>query len=256
MPRTARKKSESNIYHVMIRGINKQKIFEDDGDHYRFLQILAKYRKETAYQIYAYCLMGNHVHLLIKEGNETISTTMKRLGTSYVYWYNWQYSRVGPLFQDRFRSEPVEDDSYFLTALRYIHQNPLQAGLVVSLDDYKWSSYREYFVQAEIVDVDFPLAMFDKDRGKALDMFKKFNLEVNNDQCLDLNDDEEERKTTSDKELKKMVLNEFGIELANLHQVHKDTQQEVLGYLKGLNSSSLRQLSRLTGITVGKIKRV
>jgi len=81
MPRTARKKSESNIYHVMIRGINKQKIFEDDGDHYRFLQILAKYRKETAYQIYAYCLMGNHVHLLIKEGNETISTTMKRLGT-------------------------------------------------------------------------------------------------------------------------------------------------------------------------------
>jgi len=77
--------------------------------------------------------MGNHVHLLIKEGKEVLSNTMKRIGASYVHWYNWQYNRKGHLFQDRYKSEAVEDDAYFLTVLRYIHQNPLKAGLPIIL---------------------------------------------------------------------------------------------------------------------------
>ncbi|MEA1940139.1 MAG: transposase [Candidatus Caldatribacteriota bacterium] len=77
----------------MIRGINQQEIFTDDGDYEKFLDILATYRKKIEYEIYAYCLMGNHVHLLIKEGKEAFSNTMKRIGTSYVYWYNWSSYR-------------------------------------------------------------------------------------------------------------------------------------------------------------------
>ena len=85
--------------------------------------------------------MGNHVHLLLKEASETIGNIMKRIASSYVYHYNHKYDRVGHLFQERFKSQPVNDFSYFITLLRYIHQNPLKAMLVDSIDEYEWSSW-------------------------------------------------------------------------------------------------------------------
>jgi hypothetical protein len=177
---------------------------------------------------------------------------MKRIGTSYVCWYNWQYNRKGHLFQDRFKSEAVEDDAYFLTVLRYIHQNPLKAGLVDNIDSYKWSSYQEYISKTKIVNVDFVLALFDKEKDKAIEKFKRFNKESNNDQCLEVI---EKRKTISDKKIRKLMLKKFDIELALLHNEQVKNQTEVLKFLKKLDGSSLRQLSRLTGFTVNKIFR-
>jgi REP element-mobilizing transposase RayT len=89
---------------------------------------LGTYKAEFNCQICAYCLMKNHVHLLIRIGQEDLQHFMRKVGAKYVYWYNWKYDRVGGLFQDRYKSEPVEDDGYFLTVLRYIHQNPVKAG--------------------------------------------------------------------------------------------------------------------------------
>jgi len=182
MPRVSRKKSQSKIYHIMLRGINQQSIFEDDGDYDKFMDILSTYKRDIGYEIYAYCLMGNHVHLLMKEGKEEISNTMKRIGTSYVHWYNWQYDRKGHLFQDRFKSEAVENDTYLLTALRYVHQNPVKAGLAKNGADYKWSSYMEYIGKEEITDTGFILEMFDTNRDKAIQKFIKFNNEISDDQ--------------------------------------------------------------------------
>ena len=88
--------------------------------------------------------MSNHIHLLVQEREENISDAMKRVGVIYAQYFNKKYQRSGHLFQDRFRSEPVESAEYFLTLLRYIHQNPLKAGLVEKVDDYKWSSWKEY----------------------------------------------------------------------------------------------------------------
>ena len=156
----------------MIRGINQQNIFADDEDHEKFMAILDTYHKKMGYDLYAYCLMGNHVHLLIKEGKEILSNTMKRIGASYVHWYNWQYNRKGHLFQDRYKSEAVEDDAYFLTVLRYIHQNPLKAGLTDHVDSYKWSSYKEYTSKTKRVNVDFALSLFAKEKDKAIKKFR------------------------------------------------------------------------------------
>ena len=236
----------------MIRGINQQNIFADDEDHEKFMAILDTYHKKMGYEIYAYCLMGNHVHLLIKEGKEILSNTMKRIGASYAYWYNWQYNRKGHLFQDRYKSEAVEDDAYFLTVLRYIHQNPLKAGLTDNVDSYKWSSYKEYTSKTKRVNVDFTLSLFAKEKDKAIEKFKRFNYESNNDQCLEVT---EKRKTLSDKKIRQLVLKKFDIDVASFHNVPSQTQIEVLRYLKKLNGSSLRQLSRLTGLTVNKIFR-
>lgn len=129
MPRQARKKSESGIYHIMLRGINQQQIFEDREDYEKFLEILKDCKAICEFKLFAYCLMGNHIHLLIQEGTESLEQVFKRLCGRFVYWYNVKYRRVGHLFQDRFKSEPVDSDDYFFTVQRYIHQNPIKAGL-------------------------------------------------------------------------------------------------------------------------------
>ena len=154
MARTARIRSNSGVYHAILRGVNKQQIFECTEDYLRFLDIL---RAQTLQEqdetgdsskphcvIYAYCQMGNHVHLLVKESGEPLSETIKRISSSYVYYYNHKYGRIGHLFQERFKSQPVCDWNYFLTLLRYIHQNPLKPHLVSSLREYRWSSWLEY----------------------------------------------------------------------------------------------------------------
>jgi REP element-mobilizing transposase RayT len=124
----------------MIRGVNRQVIFERDDDRCRFLGILAHVKGLTGCRIYAYCLMDNHVHLLLREGHEPLALVMKRLTVRYARWFNETYGRVGHLFQGRFRSYPVEDDPYLVTVLRYIWQNPVRAGLCSSAAAYPWSS--------------------------------------------------------------------------------------------------------------------
>ena len=137
----------------MLRGIDRRDIFVDGQDRGKFLKVL---RAVTAPEdrdgkplppychIHAYCLMDNHIHLLIAEGSEDIGMVMKRIGVSYVSYYNKRHGHLGPLFHDRFRSEPVGDTGYFITLLRYIHQNPVEAEMVISPDQYLWSSWHEY----------------------------------------------------------------------------------------------------------------
>ena len=121
MPRTGRAKSKTKIYHLILRGINKQTIFEDDEDRIKFIQTLKECKNRSSMEIFAYCLMSNHIHLLIKEGKEDLGITMRRLGAMYVYWYNCA-RQACHLFQDRYKSENVEDRNYLLTVLRHIHQ--------------------------------------------------------------------------------------------------------------------------------------
>ena len=129
MPRTARKKSVSGIYHIMLRGADRRIIFGDDEDCRTFLDILFRIRKKHNFSLYAVCLRGNHVHMLIREEEEPLQIIMKRLGVTYVSYYNLKYDLLGHLFQDRFRSEPVDTPAYFMDVLRYICQNPVKAGL-------------------------------------------------------------------------------------------------------------------------------
>ncbi|NLV22892.1 MAG: hypothetical protein GXY49_13090 [Syntrophomonadaceae bacterium] len=94
MPRKAREKSESGIYHIMMRGINRQSIFEDEEDYEKFIETLERYIDQCGYKIFSYCLMGNNVHLLIKVDQEPLEQIMRRICGSYVYWYNWKYQRM------------------------------------------------------------------------------------------------------------------------------------------------------------------
>ena len=246
MPRQARRKSESGIYHVMLRGINKQVIFEDEEDSLKFLETLKNYKAISGYKIFAYCLMSNHIHLLLKVDKENLDLIIKRIASSYVYWYNWKYHRSGHLFQDRFKSEPVEDDVYFLTVIRYIHQNPIKAGLSKSIDEYKFSSYNEYINKPFVVDIDFCLGIVDKEQ------FVEFNNEYNQNICLEIEEDnfrltDDEAREVIRKISKCKTITEF----QNLSLDKRDK------YLKALRNQglSIRQISRLTGIGFNIVRK-
>lgn len=253
MPRVERKKSSTGIYHVMFRGINKQRIFEDEEDYRKLLETLKKYGNVSEYTIYGYCLMSNHVHLLIKEGCEDLGNTFRRIGSTYVRWYNLKYGRTGHLFQDRYKSEVVEDDRYFLTVLRYIHQNPLKAGMVTRLESYQWSSYHEYITsERKLCDTIYSLSLYSRNIANAIESFKRFNQQENDDRCLDyegilkISDAEAVEAIKTIGKLTSPQQLQF-LELSKRNQVIKKLR------LSGL---SIRQIQRLTGISFGVIRKI
>ena len=247
MPRQARKKSESGIYHVMLRGINQQQIFEDTEDCDKFIQILHESKAVSEFKLFAYCLMNNHIHLLIKPEKEPIEQVFKRIGARYVYWFNVKYQRVGHLFQDRFKSEPVEDDEYFLMVLRYIHQNPTKVGICKKVEDYKYSSYQEYIAKPWLVDTDFVFDMISKSE------FVRYNNEANFDKCLEVEEIPKIRVTDEQAKriIKKVSKCENSAEFQKLDMKLRDEYIAIFKQ-KGL---SIRQISRLTGISFGIVRK-
>ena len=138
MPRTARARSAVGLYHVLLRGADGRIIFADDEDCTRFLASLSHAREGDAFLLYAYCLMGSHAHLLIREASVPIDQAFKRIGASYARYYNAKYHQTGRLFQDRFQSEALNDNPHFLDAMRFICQNPVKAGLSKTMFSYPW----------------------------------------------------------------------------------------------------------------------
>ncbi|THE11355.1 transposase [Bacillus timonensis] len=253
MPRVARIKSRSGIYHVILRGVNKQTIFEDDEDRTRFLNVLQRYKEISRYKFYAYSLMDNHIHLLIREMDEPIGHSIKRISSSYVYWYNMKYERCGHLFQERFRSEKVESKRYFLTVLRYIHQNPVKAGLAANVFEASWTSLNEYFGGAGLVDTEFGVSLFSGGEEKtALQRFVDYMSSPNTDECMEYL----ERVRLSDSEVRE-YLQEMGIpNKSALQRMERKKRDAVLLQLKETTGVSLRQISRVTGISKSVIQRV
>ena len=252
MPRLPREKSESGIYHIMIRGANRQVIFHDEEDKLRFLQILAKYKTKVEMNIYGWCLMDNHVHLLLCQGKEEISITMKRIGVSFVWYYNQKYKTTGHLFQDRFLSEKIETDEYLLTVLRYIHQNPIKANMVKRVNEWKWSSCLGYYGKPNIpeglLDSDLVLGMISSNKEPAIEEFKKFNEQIKNDSCLD--DQLNVKMRLSDEEAREEIVKKIGnIKLAQIKSFPKAIRNELIREVKGIKGISQRQAARILGIS-------
>lgn len=252
MSRNAREKSSSGVFHVILRGVNKQIIFEEDADKEKFLRTVHYYKAISKYTVLGYCLMNNHIHLLLKENDESISTAIKRIASSYVRWYNTKYERCGHLFQERFKSEAVENEAYLLTALRYIHQNPVKAGLSKSAADYKWSSYKDYVGKSTLSDIDNVLQIISINREYAIELFISFTNVKNDDECLDY----DIKPRFKDNEIRN-VLATYGIaDIYELQHVDKARRNQIIGGLKATKRFSLRQLSRVTGFSKGMIEKI
>ncbi|MGD9568589.1 MAG: transposase [Sedimentibacter sp.] len=144
MARHARKISSTGIYHIMLRGINKEQIFQKNYYKSKILKLLSEIKNEIHFSIIAYCIMDNHLHLLAKIGDDDLKNIMKKLNVKFALYYNRIEERYGYVFQDRFKSEVVEDEKYLVGVLRYIHNNPVKATLTDSIINYQWSSAKDY----------------------------------------------------------------------------------------------------------------
>jgi REP element-mobilizing transposase RayT len=231
----------------MLRGINQQKLFEDNEDYEKFLQLVEEAKTLSGFKLYAYCLMGNHIHLLLKEEVDTVDIIMKRIASRFVYWYNVKYQRSGHLFQDRFKSEPVDETVYFKTVLRYIHLNPVKAKICRLPSEYQFSSYNAFLDNSSLIDKDFVFDLI------PLDHFEEYHLEYNIDVCLDIDDNYAVRVTDEDaqKIIYKISKCASVAEFQSLDTKRRDK------YLKRFRNEglSIRQISRLTGISCGIVRK-
>lgn len=252
MPRVAREKSESGIYHVMVRGINRDDIFFDEADHMRYLQTIARVKNRIEFSVLAYCLMSNHVHLLLKEGDGVaIGQVMQRIGTSFVQWYNAKYERVGHLFQDRFLSVPVNTDEQFLAVLRYIHRNPVNAGITKTCLEYVWSSHAAYALKVEhfsnLTDCDFAIEI-GGGRTRLLQLLDA-PTEAKDYEVAD------EPFATTDSEVLALVHLLLGGTTETLQEMPKSERDNILWRLKLLPGAGVTQIARLTGLSKATVSR-
>jgi len=179
MPRKARLDAPGTLHHVMMRGTEGRSIFREDKDHQNFLSRLAQISEDTEARILAWTSMSNHVHLLMFSGSQGISKFMRRLLTGYAVWYNRKYHRTGHLFENRYKSIVCEEEAYLLELVRYIHLNPLRAGIVKNmeeLDRYPWSGHGVLIGSSrnDWQERDYVLRQFSETKGKAVRAYRRF----------------------------------------------------------------------------------
>jgi REP element-mobilizing transposase RayT len=179
MPRGSRIDAAGAVQHIMVRGIERAKIFESDADRDQLIQRLSDILSDTKTTCYAWSLMPNHFHLLLRTGETPISTVMRRLLTGYAVRYNLRHRRTGHLFQNRFKSVLCQEDAYLLELVRYIHLNPMRAGVVKNLkelDRYPYSGHS--FLMGTLKntwqEIDGILIMFGKRRFSARQAYRSF----------------------------------------------------------------------------------
>ncbi len=182
MPRQARLDVPGALHHIMVRGISKTDIFDDEQDRSRFLERLGMTVMEGQCTVYAWALMTNHVHILFKSGKQGISSVMRKLLTWYAQYYNRRHNRTGHLFENRYKSILCDQENYLLALVRYIHLNPLRAGIVKTiqeLDRYPWSGHRTIIGKSTYpwMDTKYVLSQYGNTRRKALNEYRVFMQE-------------------------------------------------------------------------------
>lgn len=241
MARKPRKESSSQKYHIILRGNNKQLLFYDEKDCDFFLKRVFKYADQLEVKIYSYCLMGNHVHILLGNApKETLSLFVQKLANSYVYYFNHKYDCSGHLFQGRFKSEPIEDDVYLKNVLRYIHKNPQNAGLC-KINEYKWSSYKQIteLKGKALIDRDFVIELFG-----SIKCFEHFMYVSDDKQYMEYENRIFYSDTKAVQYIRELIGKSYISQIKNMSQ--KD-QRDLIRKIKE-RPFSISQICRITGL--------
>ena len=255
MPRGARVKSQTQVYHIMLRGNNREKVFIDEEDKSKIIDILRDKKKTEEYFLYAYCIMDNHIHLIIKEGQNSIATIVKRIATSYAYYFNKKYKRIGHVFQERFKSENIEDESYLLAAIRYVHQNPIKPG-IGTIDGYKWSSYKDYIgMGTRLTDTAQILGIISNFNDKALIEFVRFNHEFIEGPFLDIGEEKEiDQLNMTESVNKYLAEKEMGINDLR-SRANKSKREDLIKFLLEKSNFSLRAIAATLGLNREMVRK-
>jgi len=246
MGRQARKLSNTGLYHIFFHGINRQPLFEGDSDFVYFRDSMQQLKSDMAFELYAYCLMNEHVHLLIKENQKgDISLAMKRLLTKYAMYFNRKYERKGALVANRFKSTPVEVNENFIPLICYIHQNPLKTGIVNQLEDYQYSSYLDYVQGGNLTDTVFSLNLVGKEEWLRLHQI-----------IIEDHFDVAGKIRLSEEKMRHRILQHTnGCEPHEIAVWPKQERDACIRQLKEVEGFSIRQIERMTGISRGVIAK-
>ena len=212
MSRRARKNYYSEIFHVMAQGINRENIFQSNNEKEKYLNILKENLDKVDVKVISYCIMSNHVHLLLFSNNPSnVANLMSKLNTKYAIYYNKINSRCGYVFRNRYRAEEIITDNYFMNCIRYIHNNPVKAGICAKKELYNYSSVSEYVkCKSRLIDLKFVKELFislQLDYNKILKNDKYCRSFIEYVEDIDLNDEETLIKDLVSEYLKKKSVN-------------------------------------------------
>ena len=227
MARGPRKCTNMFFYHIMVQGINKEYILNEVEDKRQYLKFINKVKKEIDVYIVSYCIMDNHVHILIKEEYiECLSRFMHKVNTLYAMYYNKKYNRVGYVFRDRYKSQVIYSEKQLYTCINYIHNNPVKAGICRLASEYEYSSYNEYIKNMEEIQRNINGLLIKED---ILDKKENF-LEI-----------EEEKEV----EIKNAIEEYMKINNINFDTLKNERKnlKEIINMLKEYYGLSLRQIS-------------
>ena len=225
MSRQARSDLKTNLFHIMVQGINKSYIFNDSIDIKYYIKLLYELNNQHNIQIIAYCVMNNHTHILIKSENiDEMSKFMKRVNVKFSRYYNKKHNRVGYVFRDRFKSQGIYSEKHMYNCIRYIYENPVKAGICKSPDEYPYSNY-----------------------NKKIDLY-------NNEDCMSFIDTEEDTNMCCEFMLKE-ILKKNNIDLIELKN-NKDLLRNIVEIMIKQYKYSLRNISEKLGIGRETIRKL
>lgn len=244
MPTKRRRESTTGIYHVMVKGINNEKIFNQSREKTYFKAIILKHLKEQKVEIYSYCFMSNHAHFIIGADIQLLASFMASILSEYAMYYNYKHHRNGHVFQNRYRSECINDERYFWTCIRYIHLNPVKANMIKYPERYKYSSMSEYLSgEPELIHAK-AVSLYQK-RFPDADAFREFHKQREIAAILDT----EEDLTWQQRDMAVLIAEDLGHEkeLPFLNQVfeEKQIQEEYIDRLREILGVSRQKAGRL-----------
>ena len=249
IPRAPRKKSNTDVYHIIIRGINRQDIFLDEQDFRKYLKEVKRTKELYKYKLYAYVLMPNHVHFIIHDTNDKLSLILQSLSIRYSNYFNKKYERVGHLLENRFKSKVIDNEEYLKNVLRYIHKNPQNANIN---EDYPWSSYFEYIENNyKLVDKELIMDLFNND----IRNFEIFHSNYNKNK--DITRDFEMISRIEDNEAIKIikeVLNEDN--LIKVQNYDRDKKKKAIKEIIKIEGITKVQIARILGLSRSTIERI
>lgn len=243
----------TGFYHVCARGTGKQLIFEGDEDRWEFLELMRDCCREAGVTVIAWCLMGNHVHLVLADYEDRMSAAMHRLLLTYARRFNKRAGRTGHLFQNRFDRRSLDTDRYLMAAIRYVHANPQEAGIAL-IERYPWSSFAEYLrmydgdVEKSFSDPSTVLELFGSAEG-----FIDYSLKTpdGSDPVIhDMDETEWERHAFADKMARRL-----GVPLNELKTVAPSRRDGIIFVLHD-GGYTVREIERYTGISKSTVSRI
>ena len=256
MPRQARQRSEKGIHHIVVQGKRGGSVFALAEDKELYLDTVLKYRDKTGMGLYAFCILDNHAHLVLRETEEEdVSSFMRRVGVSFAYWFRKQHSaqnQMAEIFRGRYMSETLDSEQEVLETVRYIHQEPVRLGLVSRMEEYFWSSYRLYLKPGRMIDRRLVMDSLHFSGGYTEYMQAETSGHFLEEVPMKYGRTEEEARAIVQRCMEEAQIGS----LEEFATMDEEAQKEFLRVLRFREEISIQQISRITGVNRGIIQRL